>query len=54
LCYRDFVAAALTGQSEGFQTAAGIHHSLSELYRNLADNKTRRAAPPFPAASWDW
>ncbi|MBZ5527807.1 MAG: hypothetical protein LAN71_07905 [Acidobacteriia bacterium] len=40
------LAAALTRQSDGFQTAAGIHKSLSHLYRNLADNRIspRRAA----------
>lgn len=36
----------LTRQSDDFQTAAGIHRSLSELYRNLAQNRIfpRRAA----------
>jgi len=40
------LASALTGKSEGFQTAAGINHSLGELYKLLADNKIapRRAA----------
>ncbi|MBZ5702230.1 MAG: hypothetical protein LAN84_10310 [Acidobacteriia bacterium] len=40
------LAVALTGQSDDFQTAAGIHHSLSELYRLLARNciSPRRAA----------
>ncbi len=40
------LASVLTRQSDGFQTAAGIHKSLSHLYRNLADNRIspRRAA----------
>jgi len=39
-------AAALTGPSDDFRTAAGIHHSLSELYLLLAQNRIspRRAA----------
>ena len=45
---RDLVdlASALTGNSEEFQTAAGINHSLAELYRLLAQNRIspRRAA----------
>jgi hypothetical protein len=40
------LASALTGKCEDFQTAAGINHSLGELYKLLADNKIapRRAA----------
>ncbi len=40
------LASALTGEAEDFQTAAGINHSLGELYKQLADNKIapRRAA----------
>ena len=40
------LASALTGKSEDFKTAAGINHSLGELYKLLADNKIapRRAA----------
>jgi len=40
------LTSALTGQAEDFQTAAGINHSLGELYKLLADNKIapRRAA----------
>jgi hypothetical protein len=40
------LASALTGHAEDFQTAAGINHSLGELYKLLADNKIapRRAA----------
>ena len=40
------LASALTGKSEEFQTAAGINHSLAELYTLLAQNRIspRRAA----------
>ncbi|HWZ98743.1 MAG TPA: hypothetical protein VN025_13385 [Candidatus Dormibacteraeota bacterium] len=40
------IASALTGDCDDFQTAAGIHHSLSELYRLLAEDRIspRRAA----------
>jgi hypothetical protein len=40
------LASALTGKCEDFKTAAGINHSLGELYKLLADNKIapRRAA----------
>ena len=40
------LASALTGKSEEFQTAAGINHSLAELYLLLAQNRIspRRAA----------
>ncbi len=40
------LASALTGKSEEFQTAAGINHSLAELYVLLAQNRIspRRAA----------
>jgi hypothetical protein len=40
------LASALTGNSEQFQTAAGINRSLAELYTLLAQNRIspRRAA----------